>query len=137
MKRVEILSRTKAKHLSALQHIDSCVIISINDFDEYPNRFFENPQIKAVLHFTFDDIEDGDYAINETQAEEMARFVKFYCEKVDVIVVHCHAGISRSAGIGAAIMKWYFNDDMPVFKDPSFTPNMRCYRMMLNALMEE
>jgi len=135
MKHIEILSRNKAKSFSAMKNIPSCVIVSINSDDGIPNRFFNNPQIKAVTHFTFNDVEDGNDSITEEQVNQISDFVKRWIDKVDTIVVHCDAGVSRSAGIGAAIMKWANGDDSKVFNDGTFCPNMRCYRLMLNALM--
>ena len=135
MNRVEVISRSKAKHYSALQNIPTSIIISINSCGDIPNRFFDNPQIKHIAHWTFDDVEFHDGGITIQQASQIAEFVKRYESEVDTIVVHCDAGVSRSAGIGAAIMKWANGDDSEVFNDGTFCPNMRCYRLMLNALM--
>jgi hypothetical protein len=84
----------------------------------------------------FNDGELGENTISETQAREMARFVTRWFDKVEALVVHCDAGISRSAGIGAAIIKWADGDDSEVLNCRSFRPNMKCYRLMLDALME-
>jgi predicted protein tyrosine phosphatase len=52
---------------------------------------------------------------------------------VDVVIVHCGAGVSRSAGLAAALAKWYNGSDLEFFKPP-YAPNMLVYRTMLEAL---
>ena len=39
--------------------------------------------------------------------------------------------------LAAALMKYFNGDDSPIFDNPQYCPNMRCYRMVLEALMEE
>lgn len=51
------------------------------------------------------------------------------------VIVHCDAGISRSSGIAAAILKAYTNDDIIIFDNPKYRPNMLCYRTTLNELI--
>lgn len=43
------------------------------------------------------------------------------------------AFVSRSAAVCAAIMRILCNDDMPVFTNSYFCPNMTVYREVLNA----
>ena len=50
-------------------------------------------------------------------------------------LVHCGAGQSRSAGVAAAILKWMTGSDAQIFDNRKYTPNMRCYRLVLEALM--
>lgn len=56
-------------------------------------------------------------------------------EEVTEIWVHCDAGVSRSAGVAAAIGKYLNDDDMFVFGSPRYSPNITCYRKTLNALI--
>ena len=84
-----------------------------------------NPQI---YHICF---------ISKETAEEIANFAKEWWNKVDQIVVHCDGGVSRSAGVAAAILKYFTGDDSEIFDNPNYYPNMLVYRMVLNALMEE
>jgi predicted protein tyrosine phosphatase len=48
------------------------------------------------------------------QAREIAKFVIQY-QDIDTLIVHCDAGISRSAGIAAAISKWYFGSEINIY----------------------
>lgn len=126
------MSREQARKYSFKTGIDPCVIVSI-DTDGDHVKLNRNASIKDVLCLTFDDVETGDTAITEHHAEQIANFVRRWINKVDTVIVHCDAGVSRSAGIGAAIMKWANGDDSAIFNNGRFIPNMRCFRMMLNA----
>lgn len=133
---VIVLSRTKARKFSYSNKENECVIISITDPFSKTNRFARTSYIKDVLRVEFDDIDQqsqGGILMNETHANTIASFVDKWKDKVDTIVVHCEAGVSRSAGTAAAILKFINNDDSPVFDNGRFCPNMHCYRMMLNA----
>ena len=41
------------------------------------------------------------------------------------------AGVSRSAGIGAALILIFDGSDLPVFLNGRYHPNMKCYRTIL------
>jgi hypothetical protein len=59
--------------------------------------------------------------------------VNDFKDRVDCAVVHCEAGISRSAGVAAAIGMALNNDDSFIFNDSRFTPNRTCYREVMEA----
>jgi len=136
LKQLFILSRKMAVEFSMSADIPACIIISIHSRYGTPNEFAPNEIIRDVAYFAFNDGELGENTISETQARQMARFVTRWFDEVEAVVVHCATGISRSAGIGAAIMKWADGDDSDVFNCSSFRPNMKCYRLMLDALMK-
>lgn len=71
-------------------------------------------------------------AFTEAQATEVARFVKALPVEVGTLVLQCEVGISRSAGMAAAVARHLGYDDMPFFRD--HLPNRRVYRMTLEAL---
>lgn len=73
--------------------------------------------------------------MTDDDAKKVSSFVKRH-PNTDIIV-HCDAGISRSAGVAAAIMKWSTGDDTPIFNSWHYHPNMWAYRKTLNALMED
>jgi putative flippase GtrA len=53
----------------------------------------------------------------------------------DKLLVHCESGISRSAGITAAISKYYFGNDNWVFNKK--IPNMHCYMQVLEKFYQK
>ena len=133
---IAIMSRNNAlKNLNAPDVIDTAVI-SISSMDEELPQFTNKNM--AILYLHFDDVDKGkpNY-INETHANEIKNFVKSIRDNnYQNLVVHCGAGVSRSAGVAAALMKYLYDDDWPVFNSPKYQPNMTCYRMVLEKLME-
>lgn len=129
----KVLSRVKAKKESYTISVPT-IIISIADINLNNNVFAQNPNIKDVLRLKFDDESGGDAnEMTVEQAKQVVEFVRRWEGRIGQIIVHCEAGISRSSGTAAAIMKYMTNDDMPVFENPKYTPNMTCYRKVLEA----
>ena len=135
----KIMNRKDAISYSYKPHEESSVIISISSSDNYTlPSFSTNPKngIKKTLCLFFDDVEvtetGGYQPITENDARKIVDFVKRWKNKVDMIIVHCDAGQSRSAGVMAAISKWMTGSDMWVFDAPYYKPNMTCYRTVLN-----
>jgi len=131
---VRIRSRKDMKQESYKINED-CIIISISDIDKERNLFAVNSCIRDVCYMWFeDDDTEIPEAISDDQAERIADFVRKYAEKKTPFVcyVNCEAGMSRSAGVGAAIAYYYLHDDDWIFKTK--VPNRRCYHKVLNAL---
>jgi len=68
-------------------------------------------------------------------AEQILDFVGCFKDKVDMIVVHCEAGISRSAGCASALSLILNKTDQYYFDH--YLPNMLVYRIILNAHMKD
>ena len=136
---VIVFNRAKAKKYSYLKNNKSSILISISDIDKENPIFNRSPDngIKAVLKVSFKDTDDKDTSISPETAKRIVNFVKLYANCVDIIVVHCEAGQSRSAGCAAAILKYYFNDDSKIFDDPKYKPNMFVFRNVLNEFIEQ
>lgn len=138
---IEVMSRAKFTEYTKSNHRLTSAVISISSPHEGIVHISNSQNNGVVLLYraTFDDTDRADNTslvpLDLMQAELMAKFVKGAIDKVDKIIVHCRAGQSRSAGIAAAILKYYTNDDTSIFNNPRYTPNMLCYRMMLTALM--
>lgn len=69
----------------------------------------------------------------DEEAEWILAFVNDYIEKIELIVVHCEAGISRSAGVASVLSLIYNGSDEYYFKH--YIPNMLVYRKILNVYM--
>ena len=65
-------------------------------------------------------------------AEHMAEFVKSVVNNIKILVCHCVMGVSRSAGVAAAVSKYYFDEDSKYFKQ--YVPNTLVYTLLLKAL---
>ena len=71
----------------------------------------------------------------DKDAERIVEFSKKYKDKL--LIIHCDAGISRSSGIAAAILRHYTGDDAEIFDNYSYDPNMWCYFKTLKAFGDE
>jgi len=128
------------------------LIISISRYYEPLTNFsisvLYNDDI-TIKFFLFDDVdketkyydlENNQYhyliPMRKDQANDIVDLVEKYYNQVDYMIVHCNAGISRSAGIVGALCKWLWNDDSVVFEDEYFKPNMHVYRMLLDSFYE-
>lgn len=146
---VVVMSRDAAIRYCGEYHNKSAIMISISDpYITYPSTPFCSEKNKVVaiqpLFFTDADKPGKDVydrevtendLITEADAQLVKRLLKLYPD-TDVIV-HCDAGISRSSGVAAAILKASTGDDSQIFNSPKYRPNMRCYRMILDELMQE
>lgn len=135
----QIFSRSDAKRFSYSVK-EPCIIISITDPDKLLNNFAATAKIIDVCRLQFDDVDRETKRGAETlmsfdDAMKIKRFVERYKNRVNTIVVHCEAGISRSAAVAAAIGKYLNGDDSFVFDNPKYYPNMHCYSTTLKALM--
>lgn len=134
MKKIVVMNRELAKKYSFRTDIPKTIIISISDANQAANIFYPNDNIVDVLRLNFDDVDtNSKNAMQPSTAKIIISFVNRYINDIDQIVVHCGAGISRSAGIAAALMFIINGDDRTIFENGRYHPNMLCYKLMLNA----
>jgi predicted protein tyrosine phosphatase len=138
---IKILNRSNAINLSYKDFEGDKIIISIRDpFNEQAQFNEGNSSIKEILYLSFYDISsetkdifDGYTSMSPDDALKISKFIKKWKDKVDYIWVQCEAGVSRSAGIAMAIMK-YLNMDLSSVKDSNlYSPNMLCYNLTKTA----
>ena len=105
------------------------ISLGFNDLD-FP-KLGDNAARKAHLKIQCEDVDaDTKYSFNNRHAREILELVKQYHNDIDLIVVNCVAGQSRSAGTAAALAKIMTNDDTDVVKKkPAF--NRWIYRIIL------
>jgi hypothetical protein len=126
---IEVMNRQTAEKT---KFDNDTMVISISD------TWQTSPEIKSnnVFLFNFDDEEfPHPNAMQEYEARHLVNIVKAKRKYISKIVVHCGAGISRSAGVAAALGKWLNGDDSFIFDNPRFCPNRTCYRLVLNEAM--
>lgn len=103
------------------------------------NDYFHNPLLKEehynVLNLWFDDVGaemmiEGIKAFSYSDAEKIIEFLDNN-KKVEVLIVYCAAGISRSGAVGTFALD-YLNGDKEFFKNtnPHILPNNRVMRML-------
>ena len=133
---IHVMSRANAMKYSYKPHSETAAVISISDCAKESPILENNPDngITAQLKLKFDDVERGETnCITEDDASKIVSFVREYAVDQDLLIVHCEAGVSRSAGTAAAIMKAVKGNDWDIFDNPRYVPNMTCYRTVLNA----
>ena len=141
-----IMSRNLCEKYITQKHKDTSIIISIkSSWDKIPpNLYITNTNnVKDILFLSFDDIEIIDTKqtkkglITKSQAKEIVYFIEKWKNSIDKIIVHCDGGISRSAGVMAAIQRYLINDDSKIFNVKNKRPNITCYLSIIKAFEEE
>jgi predicted protein tyrosine phosphatase len=133
---IRVLAQWQIQEFSRWNSEGEFALISICGYEDTPAQLEENSTLKEKLFLVFDDVEaPHKNQITKKQAKQIAKFVKENKDLVDGFIVNCMAGISRSAGVAAAILKYFTNDDTQIFDSANYCPNMTCYREVLNALM--
>ena len=133
MNSITVMSRSRALAYVA-EATSPIVIVSINDHGSYVPDFADNPYIEDICYLFFDDVEtEEEGGMTRDDAEEILAFAKDHLDADVECVVHCGAGRSRSAGVAAALMLLVFGDDADIFDSPVYSPNMHCYRYVLDA----
>lgn len=138
---IKIFSRQQAVKQSYTDFDGSKIIISIGDpFEEKANFKRNNISIKSVLYLSFYDIDEktksifGGYdSMSPIDAALIRDFVLKWENFVDEIWVQCEMGISRSAGIAAAISEHFELDSTDIMNNKKYIPNMLCYNLTKEA----
>ena len=153
---ISVLNREEAEGLSA-HIIFPHAIISVGEpkpwRENYPGpaKFANNKLREGVLYLEFYDIdvysitnagylleiqkmkkEHGSGLFTDDHAKQILDFVNELRGKIEALICHCEAGISRSAGMAAAIERILTGSDERVFNNIKYIPNMFVYRKILN-----
>ena len=136
------LSREKAIRLSYSDFNDDKIIISIRDPNKVKPEFnINNSSIKDILYLSFYDISEetksifGGYeSMSPIDAILIRDFVLKWQNEIDTIWVQCEMGMSRSAGIAAAIMEHFDIDSKEILESNQYYPNRLCYDLTKNAI---
>ena len=89
------------------------------------------------IPYVFRQYEDLDYecpgrSFSKTDAGAFADFIKNL--EADVLYCCCDAGQSRSPAVAAAVMRYFGLDDMQIWENPHYHPNMLVFEMLAGAL---
>ena len=138
---IKIFSRQQVVKQSYTDFDGSKIIISISDpFSEKVKFNRINRSIKDILYLSFYDISEetrsifGGYeSMSPIDAVLIRDFVLKWENYVDEIWVQCEMGISRSAGIAAAISEHFELDSTDIMNGKKYIPNMLCYNLTKDA----
>ena len=131
--KIEIMSRENAAKQLEFEPPDTAIIIiAMSSFEiDYP--ILHNWERKLIAYFSDIIKEDHPNAMTPQHAEEIRDYVLSIngcCEK---LIISCFMGISRSSAITAGIMIGLDRDDMEVWNNIKYYPNILCYKRMLTA----
>ena len=138
-RKYKVMSRSACERYCRQKNDKPSVIISIkSSWDRIDPDVYSSPEngVKHILPLSFDDIDkedDPDHCMQEGDGRAVADFINRYYDEADRIIVHCDGGISRSAGVAAAIMRVKERGDFPLFDSHRKHPNMTCYLMTLKG----
>lgn len=101
----KVMNRKSAEERCKYNYGNTTAIVSIGDTGARVNyKMFIGEEVKAILRLQFEDDDNGPNIITENDATKIINFVNKWQDWVSEIIVHCEAGISRSAGVAAALI---------------------------------
>lgn len=133
---ITILPSYARQEAEAIEFSPDCAVISIID-PRAPLADIHGT--KRILRLAFHDVDRHYHEYDDVlttftaaMAREIVDFVlRNLAEGVDTFACHCEAGISRSAGVTAALAKLLNNDDESYFSRRR--PNVLIYTSILKA----
>lgn len=134
-----IMSRNQAKKYTYTNFEEKIAIVSINDLIDGKVNFRRSDNLMGVCTVFFDDVELKEeenlgYMFMTTEdAEKIKNFVDFMWDKIDHLIVHCYAGISRSSGCMSAILRAKGLSDDWIWENKKYSPNTYVAKKVLEA----
>lgn len=128
--------------IGAIKYSKSCTnstaLISITCPCDEDVAFAKNENIKAIFRMKFNDLDVGESTISELPPATIENFdgLKEFLDNlpdIDVLVIHCGAGISRSSAVAAAIDE-YFGIGYDVWSRKEYFPNLHVYKLACREL---
>lgn len=138
-------------HTEAFEYVYGyCGLNKTEDFamisiQEYPQELMgvvykPGGHLKQALNLHFIDLDDpvkhkDKRLITDEDVEKIKEFMEELIKKNEIktLIIHCWAGVSRSAAVAAAILKVYTGNDDQIFKSGTYAPNMYVYHKILEG----
>jgi predicted protein tyrosine phosphatase len=140
LEKIRVFSRRDAERFDPPKKYHAWISITTPGDD---NAYIQlrKPYDVGIKRVAFHDIDDGEaggvdmngdpYIIPDMfSAREIYSFVRWNIMAIEELYIHCDAGISRSAGVAAALSKIFLGTDEEFFKAP-YHPNRLIYRLIL------
>ena len=127
------------KHFEVRSAYNACLFrcdrpwaaISITTLGDFPVLSENNRQ--GLLQLAFADTADTDRpdSFTASHATEVLDFVDTVWDRIEILLIHCEAGMSRSPGVVAALSRIYYGDDGP-WGEYDF-PNSLVYQLLVDG----
>jgi len=130
--KIIVLSKEEARYFTS-DVPWACISIATEDGSWPP--IDENGRI-GLLQVAFHDLVmpvDGCQLFDAEHAHRILDFVKVSWGRIQVLVVHCEAGASRSPAVAAALSRIYLGEDRDFFRPGVYDPNYLVYHTLLNV----
>lgn len=99
--------------------------------------YIDTYYVRSILKLTFDDVESDDEFDDRRgiMKEDADAIVDFFMNTPDdaIIIVQCDGGISRSAGVAAALLHIDHGGEDFIFMNPLMCPNKLCFTTVLQS----
>jgi predicted protein tyrosine phosphatase len=136
--RVGIVNRWTVESLDATtESAPDTILISIHGSRDQKARV--SAPFRDILFLRFDDLDKplaGYRLMSEGDAQAVLDFISRNKDCKNILC-QCEAGVSRSAGCAAAIIKWLEGEDEAVFASDLYSPNRHVYRLMLRVIRKQ
>lgn len=136
-KNVDILVLNKSE-AENYKPILPTAVISITAPENELARFVFTDRFLGILRLQFHDINEPSDKYRLMSKEDAKRVVDFmyqFEQEAQMFLIHCEAGLSRSAGVAAAL-SWLLNGDDNYFYSYAFRPNAFCRRKVIELAIE-
>lgn len=135
--KISIYSRSTIQRM--IDHHEINENMAIISFADTKDDFIEFPKNTNVLKVAFYDYNPQSIPIDDyykllPEAEEIAKYVDTNIKQSKDIICQCDYGVSRSAGLAAAIMEHYKKEGIRVFANYKYMPNKFVFNKVLAAL---
>ena len=134
---ISVYSKSRMYNLIEKGIPNNTAIISFSDTEE---DYIDFPEGTDVLKVAFYDVRPHTVSKDHydkilPQAKDIAEYVYKKMKENKDIICQCDYGVSRSAGLAAAIMEAYAGKGIDVFADYRYTPNQFVYNKVLKELL--
>lgn len=130
---LQVMSRADAETWTPPTRHFKAAIISISTPGHSPAKLYDVP----ALHLVFHDLDSPYHKVplfNEEQASQIWTFVSSL-KDIELLIIHCDAGISRSPAVAAAIA--FSRGENPGNYFNRYLPNRWVYRVMLKVYADQ
>lgn len=139
--KLQVLDRSLARTVT---HPEPYAVISIGEPQIKPALLADSPHCRAILRLHFSDVASdlprlrfvthvAPFTLD--MARQIADFTREQIQNgVRLLVVHCEAGMSRSAGVATALSQFYNHDETHFLVH--YRPNAHVRRLLLEVLRD-